>query len=284
MKQFKALVRKEWQTHRGSILIPLWFTCAVYATGLLGVIINLIKEGKITIMTGGYKVSAVEVSAGLYGVSSALMAMLGTVSIITAIILADGMINGAFKRKCEILHLSQPVSMLKVLSAKYGLLILGSSLLMVVLGLINSLVLGLMINIWMPVNLYYAMVGWAQSSIAIFFSLLLLASYYWLSAAFFKRKSFFMGTLVIIGIEIVIAVLNYTARLSIPSLMAYVGSLVSIQVHVEPQMATRLGLNLDRLISMQWQNIISWTALLKVLYSAVFFAGGYWFYNRRELS
>ncbi|HOH78240.1 MAG TPA: hypothetical protein PLO35_00865 [Candidatus Cloacimonadota bacterium] len=284
MKQFKALVRKEWQTHRSTILIPLWFTGAVYVIGILGLMINFIREGRLTIVTGGMKVSAMEASVGLYGVSFAMLMMLGMVSIITAIILADGMINGAFKRKCEILHLSQPVSMLKVLGAKYALLVLGTFALSAALSLVNSFVLSGLLNIWMPVHTYYAMVAWAQGSVGMLLSLLVVASYYWLSAAFFKRKSFFMGTLVILGIEIAIAVLNYTGKLGIPSLMDYIAKLIGIQVHIEPHGMNALGLNLDDLIALQWKSVISWLTLQKLVLSAVFVAGGYWFYSRRELT
>ncbi|HNZ07678.1 MAG TPA: hypothetical protein PKI63_07785 [Candidatus Cloacimonadota bacterium] len=284
MKQFKALVRKEWQTHRSTILIPLWFTGAVYVIGILGLMINFIREGRLTIVTGGMKVGAMEASVGLYGVSFAMLMMLGMVSIITAIILADGMINGAFKRKCEILHLSQPVSMLKVLGAKYALLVLGTFALSAALSLVNSFVLSGLLNIWMPVHTYYAMVAWAQGSVGMLLSLLVVASYYWLSAAFFKRKSFFMGTLVILGIEIAIAVLNYTGKLGIPSLMDYIAKLIGIQVHIEPHGMNALGLNLDDLIALQWKSVISWLTLQKLVLSAVFVAGGYWFYSRRELT
>ena len=284
MKQFKALVRKEWQTHRSTILIPLWFTGAVYVIGILGLMINFIREGRLTIVTGGMKVGAMEASVGLYGVSFAMLMMLGMVSIITAIILADGMINGAFKRKCEILHLSQPVSMLKVLGAKYALLVLGTFALSAALSLVNSFVLSGLLNIWMPVHTYYAMVAWAQGSVGMLLSLLVVASYYWLSAALFKRKSFFMGTLVILGIEIAIAVLNYTGKLGIPSLMDYIAKLIGIQVHIEPHGMNALGLNLDDLIALQWKSVISWLTLQKLVLSAVFVAGGYWFYSRRELT
>ena len=284
MKQFKALVRKEWQTHRSTILIPLWFTGAVYVIGILGLMINFIREGRLTIVTGGMKVGAMEASVGLYGVSFAMLMMLGMVSIITAIILADGMINGAFKRKCEILHLSQPVSMLKVLGAKYALLVLGTFALSAALSLVNSFVLSGLLNIWMPVHTYYAMVAWAQGSVGMLLSLLVVASYYWLSAAFFKRKSFFMGTLVILGIEIAIAVLNYTGKLGIHSLMDYIAKLIGIQVHIEPHGMNALGLNLDDLIALQWKSVISWLTLQKLVLSAVFVAGGYWFYSRRELT
>ena len=284
MKQFRALIRKEWQTHRGTILIPLWFTGAVYVIGILGLMINFIREGRLTIVTGGMKVGAMEASVGLYGVSFAMLMMLGMVSIITAIILADGMINGAFKRKCEILHLSQPVSMLKVLGAKYALLVLGTFALSAALSLVNSFVLSGLLNIWMPVHTYYAMVAWAQGSVGMLLSLLVVASYYWLSAAFFKRKSFFMGTLVILGIEIAIAVLNYTGKLGIPSLMDYIAKLIGIQVHIEPHGMNALGLNLDDLIALQWKSVISWLTLQKLVLSAVFVAGGYWFYSRRELT
>jgi len=286
MKQCKALIRKEWQTHKGTILIPLWFTGAVYVMGLLGLIINFVREGRITIISGSTKVSALDAAMGLYGVSFAMLMILGMVSIITSIILADGMINGATKRKCEILHLSQPVSMLKVLGSKYSLLVLGTFALSMVLSLINGFVLSGLINIWVPVNTYYAMVAWVQGSIALLLTLVLVASYFWLSAAVFKRKSFFMGSLVIIGIEVAIAILNYTAHLGIPSLMEYIASLLSLQVHIGPQ-ASRLmapGFGMDQLINLQWQSFLSWQTLLKLVYSAIFFLGGYWFYSRRELT
>jgi len=141
-----------------------------------------------------------------------------------------------------------------------------------------------LLNIWMPVHTYYAMVAWAQGSVGMLLSLLVVASYYWLSAALFKRKSFFMGTLVILGIEIAIAVLNYTGKLGIPSLMDYIAKLIGIQVHIEPHGMNALGLNLDDLIALQWKSVISWLTLQKLVLSAVFVAGGYWFYSRRELT
>ena len=63
-----------------------------------------------------------------------------------------------------------------------------------------------------------------------------------------------------------------------------IAKLIGIQVHIEPHGMNALGLNLDDLIALQWKSVISWLTLQKLVLSAVFVAGGYWFYSRRELT
>ncbi len=284
MKQCKALLRKEWNTHKAGFLMPLWFTGGVYVTALLGWIISLIKGSGIV-----YQIQTGEIPFGmenllLYTGSAGAAALLGFVSLVTAISLSDSLINGGFKRRCEILHLSQPVAFSKIAITKYLFICAGTILLYGALSLVNSLVISLGTGYLIHTQTYYGLVGWLQIWILMSLSILFMASLFWFFAGLFKRKSFFMGILTIMAIQAVISILNYTAGWHIPSLASYLAELVAVNVSFDPESAN-LGIqNINLVIQQAWQNIFSWNSLLKVIYSAVLFIGGAWLYKRRELT
>ncbi|HNX37996.1 MAG TPA: hypothetical protein PL124_06325 [Candidatus Cloacimonadota bacterium] len=284
MKQIKSLFIKEWQTHRMSFLMPLWFTLGVYVIGLLGWILSLIKGSGMSFQTEFIGVKPAMADIILWGSTTGTTIMLGIVAMITAITLADSTINGGFKRKCEILHLSQPVSLVKIVGTKYLFGIFGSILILGVLSLVNSVVISLFTGYFTSSHIYYGMVGWLQGLISISFSILFLGSLWWFFAGLFRRKSFFMGMLVILGIQAAISILNYTAGLHIPSLTGYLAKLSMISINFSPGHSSLPGLaSVDKYIGMQWAEIWDWDSLLKVIYSAVFCVGGFLLYRRREV-
>jgi len=284
MKQLKALIIKEWRTNRNTLLTPLWLTLGAYVIGLLGLIIGLAK-GQST----QWFVSVQNIPAGMgdyliYNSIYALMIMLGSVAIISAITLSDSMINGGFKRKCEILHLSQPVSLIKIVGVKYGMLSLGSILLFLVLGLVNSLAISFVQAYYTSGHIYFGLIAWLQASIEISLSLMFLASIYWFFAGVFKRKSFFFGTLTILGIQAAISIFNYTAGSNIPSLLGYIARLASIQLNIN---SSSINTGLDSVMVLcknKWQYLQSWDTVFKLLYSAILFTAGYYLYKRKEIN
>lgn len=284
MKQLKALAIKEWRTNRSTLLIPLWFTLGAYAIGLLGLIIGLVKgqysQMLISVQNVPSGMGNFLVYSSVYGV----MVMLGSVAIISAITLSDSMINGGFKRKCEILHLSQPVSLIKIISVKYAMLTFGTILLFAGLGLVNSLVISFVQAYYTSAHIYFGLIAWFQATIEISLSLIFLASIYWFFAGVYKRKSFFFGTLTILGIQAAISIWNYTAGLHIPSLLGYIVRLGSIQFNVQP---SHLNGGINRVLMLcegKWQHLLSWDSVLKLLYSSVLFVAGYFLYKRKELT
>lgn len=284
MKQCKALLRKEWNTHWHSFLLPAWFTGGVYVTVLIGWIISLIKGTGIVFAMQSGEIPAGMENTILYVGSSTLVALLGLVSLITALTLADSLLNGGFKRRCEILHFSQPVSFAKIAASKYVFMTLGTILLLGILSLVNSLAISLISAFLIKSQFQYGMTGWLQMWIQLSLNILFLSSLYWFFASLFKRKSFFMGTLLILAIQAVISILNYTAGWQIPSLAEYLLQLVTVSISFNPE-APNIGVeSINNLISLQWQNIFCWNSLLKIIYSAVFMLGGALLYKRRELA
>lgn len=282
MKQIKALLIKEWRTHRLTLMAPALFTVGAYLIGLLGIIIALIKGEQLNAIVSFGKIPPQYASIMLYGTVYALSVFVGVIGIVAAIILADNLINGGFKRKCEILHLSQPVSVIKIMLSKYAFMMKGLFIQIAVLTFINGLVVYLFQRYVMPTDIYYLMVAWAQALLEVCFSLLFVGSLFWFFAALFKRKSFFMGLILIFGIQAAISILNYTSGLHIPSLIGYIGELATIRVDSSMEMLNFS--TISRLISLKWSHIFSGLTIMKILYSAIFFVAGSTLYLKRELS
>lgn len=284
MKQIKALIVKEWNTNWNTFLIPLWFTLGVYVMGLIGLIINAAKGNLLqtAITTHGYP-TGVE-NFALFSASSGSLIGLSFVATLSAIGLADTLLNGGFKRKCEILHLSQPVSITKILGVKYGFMLIGTLVLLGIITLINSIGISLFIGYYTGARLYFGLTAWAQLFIQIIFCLAFVSSLYWFFAGLFKRKSFFMGTLAILTIQAAISILNYTANMEIPSLVSYILRLSSVQP--EANFATMItGVSdLNKYIDGRWSNLFNTNTLMQIIYSVIFCISGAWLYRRRELS
>lgn len=283
MKQFNALMTKEWKTHWASFLLPVWVSAGVYALVLIGWIISLFRGDGVI-----YQIQSETLEQGLeniilYGATSVTTAMLGFISILTAISLADSLINGGYKHHCEILHFSQPVSFEKIAISKYLFTIMGSILLLGAMSLFNTLVVALLTGIFLQSQFYNGIMSWLQTWIITSLSIVLLGSLYWFFAGLFKKKSFLLGTLVILGIEAAIGVLNYTAGWNIPSLMHYLLELLSVDMSFNPDLPHAGIPDLGLVIQRGWNKILSWESLLKIIYGAVFFIAGSLLYKRREL-
>ena len=128
------------------------------------------------------------------------------------------------------------------------------------------------------------MLGWLHTFLAMSVSILLICSLAWFFAGLFKHKSFLLGLLVLLGIEVAIAVLNYTAGWKIPSLFAYLGELLTVKVEFDPEAAGAQIPSIDRIISLGWDSLLSWKTVVKIALSEVFTDVGAWLYKHRELS
>ncbi|MCK9308994.1 MAG: hypothetical protein M0P99_01830 [Candidatus Cloacimonetes bacterium] len=284
MKQLKGLLKKEWQTNRHTFLIPLWFICGFYGIGILGFLINLIKGNKMVAVFSTLNMPPNMKELYLFSSSASFVIGLGFIAMISSIILADSLINGGYKRKCEILHLSQPVSMPKIIAAKYLFMTLGTMLLLAIVSFVNSMVLSVFFNINSGAHMYFGIVAWAQTFVQSCFTVLFISSLYWMFAGLFKRRSFVMGTLTILAIQIAIGILNYTANLQIPSLISYIVKLSTVQLNMDLSLYLKdLGV-FSAAVEGRWKYLLDAYTLQRVILSAVFFLLGSWLYNTRELS
>jgi len=286
MKQCKALLRKEWRINRKQFLLPLWFTLCVYGAGLIGWIVSLIMGTGIvqTIQAGSVDLGFKDFF--LFGVSRGTVALIGFIALITALSLADQVINGDYKHRCEILHFSQPLTFAKIILTKYLFIILGTILLFGLIAMVNSVLISLVSGHLVGAQIYYGLVGalqvWLKTSLSIVF----LGSLAWFFAGLFKKNSFFMGVMVLLGIQALILILNYLAGWQIPSPVGYIMKLatVNININIDPQLPRPNLPDIDSVVGMGWKGILNWNSLLKLAYSALLFVGGSYLYKRRELS
>ena len=284
MKQFKALLLKEWQTNWKGFLMPVWICLGVYLTILLGFILSQIKGNDMTFLTGGSTMTPASADSLLLSVAMIVTAVLGFVGILNASGLADHMINGGYKRKCEILHLSQPVSLLKILGSKYLIMTLGTILLITLLSLINNLGISLIMHYYTGAQIYYGFMGWLVVSLELALSLIFASSLFWFFASVFTKKSAAMGILSVVAIQTTTIILNYMAGFKIPYLGAYLLRLGTVSVDSNSQARVmKLVTSADATLAYRWSLVWNWDSLMKVSLSAVFFVLAYYLIKRREL-
>lgn len=284
MKQCKALLQKEWDTHKFLWMIPFWATVGVYLMALAGYLIALAKGNSLSAAVSVQGMPAGFDAYWTYAMTTTTTVLLGLVSVITAASLADSMINGGFKRHCEILHFSQPVSFLKIVGVKYFSVTLASILLFGLLSLLNAVVVILLGKYFLAGDFQFGLMGWLQSFIHIALAILFVGSLAWFFAGLFKHKSFLLGLLMLLGFEVLIGVLNYTVGWNIPSLFEFFGGLVSINFGSVEETAQAYQHPMQDVIAQGWNAILSLKSLLKLILSAVFTVVGAWLYKYRELS
>jgi hypothetical protein len=284
MKQLRALIMKEWLTNRTNFLLPVWFSVGVYVVSLIGLVLNLLRGNQLRLAFSPLNLPEEMRSIVMFTSSAGAVGALGIISMISSILLADSLLNGSYKRKCEIFHLTQPVSQAKIIGAKFLFMTLGSMLLMGVVSLVNSLVVSISLRLLTGAHLYFGITAWAQTFIQYLFPFVFVSTMFWFFAAIFKRKSFLMGLLSILAIYTAISILNFTARMEIPSLLAYIFKLSTIQFNLRPEMMQGGMAPLVTIVENRWAQLLDFDSLMRVIYSVIFFLAGSILYCRREQS
>ncbi|HOH47642.1 MAG TPA: hypothetical protein PLX59_07335, partial [Candidatus Cloacimonadota bacterium] len=234
MKQFKALILKEWRTHWGVMLTPAWLTAGVLLITLVGFIIawanGLPMNGgnaeQYMKMAGEYR-SLILWAANVFGAT-----MLGFAAFLVMISLPDLLLNSGFKRKCEIFHLSQPVGMSKILFSKYLFMVLGTYIQIILIALVFGTLASLYVNRFVGGDFSYVYNGLALGLIGRFLPLVFLGSLAWFFAALNRKNYLLMAVAIFIGIEIAVRLINFQTGSHIPSINAYIFKLSGMGINM----------------------------------------------------
>lgn len=289
MKQIKALIKKEWLTHWSGMLLPAWFTLGVIVTLALGLIWALIQGADINFFVkmksfGGEYDKMVLWGMGLMGSTG-----LAWLAMLTGIGTAENMLNSNNKKRCEIFHLSQPVSLARILGVKFGMVTLGLYLQVIVISLLGVTALGSYLAHQLHLSPAYAFTGMLQGLSGSFLPFVFTCSFFWMFAGIFKRAPFIKAVGGVAGIEIALKILNKTTGIDFPSLSTYLMKLSGMgggfNINLADKSVTSLGNgSADAAISRIWAMSFDEYTWQRVVLSIVCFAVGYWFYSRRELS
>ncbi len=285
MKQFKALLTKEWQTHRKALMLPVWFTIAVYAIALLGYIINLLRTGNVWIEVTLPEADMIGANVQMitWVASYISFTVLGFISLFTGMSLADALLNGDYRKKCEILHLSQPVSLQKILCSKFLFVTIGALLILLLLSLFNASVITIGAAILTKNGTGFGYLGAIQGFMHFSFTYLFAVSLLWFFAAVFKNRSGLNLIIFFVAIEVATQLLNKLYGWTIPSLLSYLMRLLFSNMEINTCQLSNPNM-MKRIIEQGWSVILSVDNLMKSIYSVFFLIGSYFIYKRREIA
>lgn len=275
MKQFKALLLKEWHTHRFGFLIPSIVVAAFFLLFALSSIYGRIRFGMPDWSFAAYSdYDSKELIWTLHYVVSVIIAWF---AILASITLNDNMLNQDRHRKCEIMHNSQPVSLIKMLGAKLSfsvpLMLLQYLLLAIISSLIISTILAFLgFNAWI-----IGMSAIFSPFWMVFISMMAASSLFWLFSCIFHKQAvlkLWISLLVIDLLRMILTRLWGDAVIFSP-LRYY------IKILTLPVSLLKVG---SASFNFSWDSISSTPNMISLAVSILMYIVGYYVYKQRELS
>jgi hypothetical protein len=278
MKQFKALIIKEWHTHFKQMLIPLWALAALYVLSLVVFIYGTIRYDAPTVINASTDLATV--NPVIFYVHFIASVLLGWLVVLTSMQLADATLNQDRVKNCEIFHLSQPVSLIKMLCAKAVFVMLGGFILYIILALINSLVMSGVFGILGFNSLAQGLNGLLNALPETLYATLTPTPLLWFFASIFRKNAFGHMVLVFAVVELVLYIMGKTWNLNLFSPMQYyLDLLVSIKVSGSAIQQTMSAQG----VSVSHAELLSGESLGRLGVSAVMLIASYFLIKRREV-
>jgi ABC-type transport system involved in multi-copper enzyme maturation permease subunit len=275
MKQYKALIIKEWHTHRNTFLVPSYVLAVFLLLSTLVSVFARIRYGAPTInlnVSGSF--GAMLVLRNLHYLMSVV---LGWFVIVISLQLNDNLLNHDFQKKCEIMHGSQPVSMVKVLAAKFTFsvpMMMGQYLILAILSslILSAVVAFLGFNSWIM-----GLKAMLSPALLVFVSMMVLSSVMWLFSSVFRKKAFLNLYVTLIVIESLRMILIHLWGVSnVFSPLRYYIQAFTMPFSILNIQSTQVSLVMESVFSQQ--------NLIRLGVSILMYIAGYFIYRRRELS
>ncbi len=281
MNKFKALLKKDLQISKKTLLIPLWITAGFY---LLILLISAVAyfTGDLNINLGNIQGTPPSEMIN-YIANLAIMGFPGLISLIFIIILTQGALNENVKNNSELFHRSQPVSIWYQSASRYIVGIAGNWFTLFVIAIFNFIVIAIILAITDKFIFGIAISGMAQSVISFMKTGLIIGSITFFFSAVFKDKAFLQGLAIIVGVQFLFIILNALMQWHLPLPLSYIMKLVnaSTPTTIEPEV---FGENVSFYVNEIWKRIlINWNSLLQVAVSGVLFVGATLIYKSREI-
>jgi hypothetical protein len=276
MKQFKALLRKEWQTHRFTFLIPSYVVTAFFVFSGLISIYGAIRYGMPDFISIG-DTSRIDPDLVIRGMLYSMSVVLGWFCILSSMQSNENMLNGDYVKNCEIMHNSQPVSILKMMAAKLTLsiplMMIQYALLAVISGAIIAGVLGI-IGVYSFGTCISAVLS---PLVMIFLSMMSITAIFWLFSCMFRKQAFLKLWISLAVIDVFrLLVMSIWQEIQLFSPIGYY-----FRIFILPFSMIRSDMVTFKVA---WQSIGMYENLIALLVSVLMFIAGHFIYKRRELS
>ena len=281
MKKFKALLIKDWYTHKKLVRIPFWITLGFYLLVIIGVAIAYFK-GDMNIQITDFSANA-HFPMINYIINLGLVMMPGLMSVIFTIILTQGALNEDKQKNCELFHRSQPVSIWKRTSSKYIFGIVSNWLVLLIIAVVNFIIINAVLFAFNQFEFYTALSGFSQGIISYLKAGIIIGSLAYFCSSVFKDKAFFQGIAILVGIQFLFLLFNAVFGWNLPLPMSYLMDLIqntSLKIS-----ETNISLfDTKQLISHNWNLILfNWKTLIQIVASSLLFVAGTFIYKYKEI-
>ncbi|MCB5262020.1 MAG: hypothetical protein LHW64_01695 [Candidatus Cloacimonetes bacterium] len=275
MKQFKALLIKEWHTHKFVFLVPSLVLGVSFLLLSLISIYARIRYGILPEINAGAagEISLIVVLRNLHYLVSVIA---GGFCVFVSVQLTEHLLNQDYIKKCEIMHHSQPVSLIKILAAKYVFSVPLMLVQFLVLAIASSLILSTVAafigyNTW---GLGLAAV--LSPSLLIFISMMTFSSVMWLFSCTFRKQAALKLILSLLIIDLLRLWLSHWGAVDLFSPMAYYQAALILPFSILSIQGAEFSFILESVFSQQ--------NLIRLGVSVLMYIAGYFLYKRRELS
>lgn len=277
MQQVKALVRKEWQTHKNSFLVPLYVVSGILAVFALISLYGMIRFGSSSIITPGFSEIRKEyLDVLIWNLVVTVAGVIGIFCMASINHVNECMINHDHQKKCEILHNAQPCAPIKIVAAKWSFSYIG----IMIQYLLITLILAL---IFSAISACMGHSFWVISLKAVLSTLpmLLYASFVinsgiWLFSCIFRRKSSLYTAIFVFGGHFLQILVNNTwPQVKMPSPLTFIFSTAS-QIFRYREVR-------DYGIFHNPQMPETWKLVLQLAVAGMLYFLGYLIYKKREI-
>ena len=293
MEQFKALLLKEYWTHKRYIWLPVIISGSIYILLLLlwlsahlgllgpdGAIIGDVTIGEDDCGCGG--ISNMIMFNFVTGAILAIVA--AAIVLINYIGLTASMLNDDFKHKCAVFHSTFPVSFMRRICTKFAIIVVSMPIQIIVLTVFNAIIVHIVATHDYDYHLNYLVMGLLQGTIMMILMSFFYISIAWFFSAVFKEKTFsktfnayIFTVLGLMGIAYILGFYETLRKFS-----SFVGNLFRFDLTITN---TEIWLHGDvqTILMNNWGNIFSLDMLLRVLLTISFFTLGYLILSKREV-
>lgn len=281
MNKFKALIKKDLQISKKTLMIPIWITAGFYLLILLVSAVGYIK-GDLNLGLGDIQGTPPSEMIN-YIANLAIMGLPGIISLIFIIILTQGALNENIRNNSELFHRSQPVSIWYQSASRFIVGIAGNWFVLFAIAIFNFIIVAIILAATDKFIFSIAISGMAQSVISFMKTGLIIGSLTFFCSAVFKDKAFLQGLAIIVGVQFLFIILNMLMQWHLPLPLSYLIKLISTATpsSIGPEVFSE---NVNYYISDIWKKIlINWNTLLQIGVSGVLFVGATLIYKSREI-
>lgn len=281
MNKFKALLRKDLQINKKTLMIPLWITAGFY---LLILLISAVAYfiGDLQLNFGQIQGTPPSETIN-YIVNIAMMGLPGLISLIFVVILTQGALNENIRNNSELFHRSQPVSVWLQSASKYVVGIAGNWIALFIIAIFNFIIVAIILAVIDRFIFGIAIAGMLQSFFSFMKTGIIIGSLTFFCSAIFRDKAFLQGLAIIVGVQFLFIILNALLQWHLPLPLSYIVKLINVATPsaMDNELVNE---NVGVYIKEAWTRIVvNWKTLMQMVVSGVLFAAATLIYKSREI-